>query len=47
MVKAAAGRGWIDEARGVLEILTDIKRAVADVIITCHAKEAARWLSER
>jgi len=47
MVKAAAERGWIDEPRLVLEILTAIKRAGADVIITYHAKEAARWLSER
>ncbi|MBA7504226.1 Delta-aminolevulinic acid dehydratase [subsurface metagenome] len=45
MVKAAAQRGWIDEPRVVLEILTAIKRAGADVIITYHAKEAARWLS--
>lgn len=47
MVKAAAQRGWIDEPRVVLEILTAIKRAGADVIITYHAKEAARWLSQR
>lgn len=47
MVKAAAQRGWIDEPRVVLEILTAIKRAGADVIITYHAKEAARWLSGR
>jgi len=45
MVKAAAQHGWIDEPRVVLEILTSIKRAGADVIITYHAKEAARWLS--
>jgi porphobilinogen synthase len=46
MVKAAASRGWIDERRAVMEILTGIKRAGADVIITYHAKDAARWLRE-
>jgi porphobilinogen synthase len=46
MVKAAASRGWIDERRVVMEILTSIKRAGADVIITYHAKDAARWLRE-
>jgi porphobilinogen synthase len=45
MVKAAAARGWIDERRVVMEILTSIKRAGADVIITYHAKDAARWLN--
>lgn len=45
MVKAAAERGWIDERRVVLEILTSIKRAGADVIITYHAKEVATWLA--
>ena len=45
MVKAAAGQGWLDEQRAVLEILTAIKRAGADIIITYHAKEVARWLS--
>ena len=44
MVKAAAQRGWIDERRVVLEILTSIKRAGADMILTYHAKDAARWL---
>jgi len=44
MVKAAAANGWLDEARVVLEILTGIKRAGADLIITYHAKDAARWL---
>lgn len=44
MVKAAAQRGWLDEKRIVMEILTAIKRAGADIIITYHAKEAARWL---
>jgi len=46
MVKAAARRGWIDERRAILEILTSIKRAGADIIITYHAKEVARWLTE-
>ncbi len=45
MVKAAAQQGWLDEKRAVLEILTAIKRAGADVIITYHARDAARWLS--
>lgn len=44
MVKAAAQRGWIDERKVVLETLTSIKRAGADVILTYHAAEAARWL---
>lgn len=45
MVKAAARNGWIDEQRLTLEILTSIKRAGADVILTYAAKEAAGWLS--
>ena len=44
MVKAAARNGWIDEKRVVLEILTAIQRAGADIILTYHAKDAARWL---
>ncbi len=44
MVKAAAEREWMDERRTVLEILTAIKRAGADLILTYHAKDAARWL---
>ena len=44
MVKAAAREGWIDERSAVLEILTGIKRAGADMILTYHAKEAAEWL---
>lgn len=44
MVKAAGQRGWIDERRVTLEILTSIKRAGADVILTYHARDAARWL---
>ena len=47
MVKAAAQHGWIDERQIVLEILTAIKRAGADIIISYHAKEAARWLSSK
>lgn len=46
MVKAAARNGWIDERRLVLETLTGFKRAGADIIITYHAKDAARWLKE-
>lgn len=46
MVKAAAANGWIDERRIALEILTSIKRAGADMIITYFAKDAARWLRE-
>ncbi|MBA7633342.1 Delta-aminolevulinic acid dehydratase [subsurface metagenome] len=45
MVKAAAQNGWIDEKAVVLEILTAIKRAGADMIITYHAKEVSRWLT--
>jgi porphobilinogen synthase len=45
MVKAAALNGWIDEQRIVLEILTGIKRAGADLIISYHAREAAGWLN--
>ena len=44
MVKAAAERGWLDERRTVLEILTGIHRAGADLIITYHAKDVATWL---
>jgi porphobilinogen synthase len=47
MVKAAEANGWIDGPRVTMEILTSIKRAGADIIITYHAKEAARWLAER
>ncbi|MEE9325535.1 MAG: porphobilinogen synthase [Dehalococcoidia bacterium] len=46
MVKAAAQEGWIDERRITMEILIGIKRAGADVILTYHAKEVARWLAE-
>ncbi len=44
MVKAAARNGWVDEKRVAMEILTGIQRAGADVILTYHAKDAARWL---
>jgi len=44
MVKAAARAGWLDEERAVMEILTSIKRAGADLILTYHAKDAARWM---
>lgn len=47
MVKAAAANGWLDERATVLEILTSIKRAGADIILTYHAKDAAKWLAER
>jgi porphobilinogen synthase len=44
MVKAAALNGWIDEQRVVMETLIGFKRAGADLILTYHAKDAARWL---
>src|SRR5258706_3027698 len=44
MIKAAAQNGWIDEEKATLETLTSIKRAGADLIITYHALDAARWL---
>jgi porphobilinogen synthase len=47
MLKAAAANGWLDERRATLETLTSIKRAGADIIITYHALDAARWLAER
>ncbi|MGM0900259.1 MAG: porphobilinogen synthase [Bacillota bacterium] len=47
MVKAAAANDWIDEERIVMEMLTGMKRAGADLIITYHAKDAARWLKEQ
>ncbi len=46
MLKAAAANGWLDERRVAMEVLTGIKRAGADLIITYHAKDAARWLQE-
>ena len=47
MIKAAAAKGWIDEKAVVLELLTGIKRSGADLILTYHAKDAARWLEDR
>ncbi|MHB0977104.1 MAG: porphobilinogen synthase [Candidatus Aquicultorales bacterium] len=44
MIKAAAEKGWLDEKKVVLELLTGIKRAGADMILTYHAKDAAKWL---
>ena len=44
MVKAAARNGWIDEQRVVLEIMTAIQRAGAEIVLTYHAKNVARWL---
>ncbi|MBI4499017.1 MAG: porphobilinogen synthase [Chloroflexi bacterium] len=46
MVKAAGRMGWIDERRITMEVLTGIKRAGADLIISYHAKDVARWLRE-
>ncbi len=46
MVKAAAEKGWLDEREIALEMLTSIKRAGADIIITYWAKDAAKWLKE-
>jgi porphobilinogen synthase len=47
MIKAAAQRGWIDEERVMMETLTGIKRAGADIIITYFAREAARALAAK
>jgi porphobilinogen synthase len=47
MVKAAATAGYLDERATVLEILTSLRRAGADTIISYHAKDAARWLAEQ
>jgi porphobilinogen synthase len=47
MVKAAAAAGYIDERAAVLEILTSLRRAGADTIVSYHAKDAARWLAEQ
>jgi porphobilinogen synthase len=46
MVKAASANGWLDERRVVLETLTSIRRAGADLVLTYHAKDAAEWLRE-
>jgi porphobilinogen synthase len=45
MLKAAAAQGWLDEQRSVMEALTSIARAGADMTITYYAKDVARWLS--
>ena len=45
MLKAAARNGWIDEPRAMMEVLTAIRRAGADIIITYYAREAARALA--
>jgi porphobilinogen synthase len=45
MVKAAAEKGWLDEQRVVTEVLTGIQRAGAEIILTYHAKDFARWLA--
>jgi porphobilinogen synthase len=45
MLKAAVQKGWLDEQRVVLEVLTSIQRAGAAIILTYHAKDAARWLN--
>jgi porphobilinogen synthase len=47
MIKAAANQGWIDGKAITMELLTAIKRAGADFIVTYHAKEAARWLKDK
>jgi len=44
MLKAAAANGWLDERQAVVETLTAIRRAGADIVVTYHAKEAAEWL---
>ena len=46
MVRAAAAAGYLDERTAVVEVLTSIRRAGADMIVTYHAKDAARWLAE-
>ena len=45
MVKAAAAAGYVDERAAVLEILTSLRRAGAEVVISYHAKDAARWMA--
>jgi porphobilinogen synthase len=46
MIKAAAGNGWLDERSAVMEALTGIKRAGAEIIISYHAPDVAGWLNE-
>ena len=43
---ALAGHGWVDEKTVTMEVLTSIKRAGADTILSYHAKEVAKWLKE-
>jgi porphobilinogen synthase len=45
MVKAAAANGWLDERAVVLELVTGVRRAGADLVVTYHAKDVARWLA--
>jgi porphobilinogen synthase len=45
MLMAAAERGWLDERQATFEVLTSIRRAGADLIVTYHAKKAAEWLT--
>jgi porphobilinogen synthase len=47
MIKAAAAKGWVDEKKVVWEVLTSIKRAGADIILTYFAKEVAKWLAKQ
>ena len=46
MLKAAGANGWLDERKAALEVLTSIRRAGADLILTYHAKDAADWLTD-
>jgi porphobilinogen synthase len=46
MIKAAVRNGWLDEKKVTLEVLTAIKRAGADILLTYHAKDAAQWLKD-
>ena len=45
VAEAAAGNGWLDERKMVLEVLTSIRRAGAELVVTYHAKDAADWLT--
>jgi porphobilinogen synthase len=47
MVKAASAAGYLDERATVIEILSSLRRAGADIVISYHAKDAARWLAEQ
>ena len=47
MIKAAAANGWIDEKQVTLETLTSFNRAGADLILTYHAKDVARWIQSK